>query len=256
MDNRFGIVTGASSGIGLELARIAAAEDYDLLLVADTPFTQMPEGFGRIEVLEQDLSTIEGVNILLEKAAGRRIDLLIANAGQGHGGAFLDQDLPGWLKVIGTNIIGTTYLVGEVLRGMVARQSGKILVTGSIAGLVPGSYNAVYNATKAYVNNLLAGLRGELNDQDLDGITLTTLMPGATDTAFFHRAEMDDTKVGTMTKDDPADVARTGWDALMAGKHDAVHGIKSKLQAAGSHLAPESVLAAAHTAQAKPGTAD
>jgi uncharacterized protein len=247
MSQPFAIITGASTGIGLELARIAADEGYDLLLVADTPFSSVP---GHAETLVTDLSGFEGVDQMLALAGDRPIDLVCANAGHGLGHEFLDQAPEAWRNVIDTNVIGTTYLLHRVLKQMVARGSGKILVTGSIAGLIPGSYQAVYNATKAYVDNLCGGLRGELVDHD--GITLTTLLPGATDTEFFHRAHMDDTKIGQAKKADPAKVARDGWDALMDGKDDVVSGAMNKLQAMGSHILPESVAAKLHADEAKP----
>jgi short-subunit dehydrogenase len=251
--NKFGIVTGASSGIGLELARIAAGEGYDLLLAADTPF---PGGSAGIEadvdiaLVEEDLATIDGVDRLLASARNRPIDLLCANAGHGLGHAFLEQPVEQWRHVIETNVTGTVYLLQQVLRQMTRRNSGKVLVTGSIAGVIPGSYQAVYNGSKAFVNSFAAALREEL--KDFDGVQITTLMPGATETEFFHRANMDDTKVGQMKKDDAADVARTGWEALMKGRDDVVHGLKNKLQAAAAHLLPEGASAAMHTAQAKP----
>ena len=137
---------------------------------------------------------------------------------------------------------------------MVARNAGKILVTGSIAGYVPGPFNSVYNATKAFVDNFTEALRNEIKDSE--GVTLTTLMPGATDTEFFARADMLDTKVGQAKKADPADVARDGWDALMAGKGHIVSGVMNKLQVAAAGVAPQSVLAEAHRKMAEPGTAD
>jgi short-subunit dehydrogenase len=247
MGRPFGLITGASTGIGLELARIAAQEGYELLLVADTPFTEVP---GDADTLVTDLAGFSGVDQFLALADGREIDLLCANAGHGLGHGFLEQSAEEWRHVIDTNVTGTTYLLHKVLQQMVARGRGKILVTGSIAGLIPGSYQAVYNATKAFVDNLCAGLRGELGEHE--GITLTTLMPGATETEFFHRANMDDTKVGQAKKADPAKVARDGWDALMDGKADVVSGAMNKLQAIGSHILPESASAALHRAEAKP----
>jgi short-subunit dehydrogenase len=235
--NKFAVITGASSGIGLELARIAAGEGYDLLLAADTPF---PDGS----------AGIDGVDRLLASARNRPIDLLCANAGHGLGHAFLEQPVEQWRHVIETNVTGTVYLLQSVLRQMTRRNAGKVLVTGSIAGVIPGSYQAVYNGTKAFVNSFAAALREEL--KDFDGVQITTLMPGATETEFFHRANMDDTPIGEMKKDDAADVARTGWDALMKGRDDVVHGLKNKLQAAAGHLLPEGVTAGLHAAQAKP----
>ncbi len=258
MADRFAIITGASSGIGQELARLAAKDGYDLLLVADTPFVDPSAGLGalnvNIETLEVDLAGIQGVDRLLQQTGGRRIDLLCANAGHGLGHAFLDQDPAAWRHVIDTNITGTIYLLQKVLRAMVARNDGKILVTGSIAGLIPGSFSAVYNGTKAFVDNFTDALRNEIKESD--GVTLTTLMPGPVDTEFFERAGLGDTKVGASdSKSDPADVAKDGYDALMAGKASIVSGWKNKLQAAAAHVTPVSVLAEQHRGMAEPGSA-
>lgn len=246
---RFAIITGASTGIGRELARLAAADGYDLLLAADTPFTDVS---GNAETLEVDLSTFEGVDQLLDAVGGRQIDLLCANAGHGLGHAFLDQEVAEWRHVIDTNVTGTLYLLQKVLKQMAARNTGKVLVTGSIAGFMPGSFQAVYNGTKAFIDSFVDAVRNEMKEKD--GITITTLMPGATETEFFHRARMDDTRVGQQEKDDPADVARTGWDAVMSGKADVVHGFRNKLQAAASHVLPEKVTAEMHRGMAEPGS--
>ncbi|MBU3078978.1 SDR family NAD(P)-dependent oxidoreductase [Sphingomonas quercus] len=258
MANKFGIITGASTGIGLELARLALADGYDLLVAADTPFVDIGAGLGglggSVETLEVDLSTIDGVDQLLEAAGNRPIDLLCANAGHGLGHAFLDQQVSEWRHVIETNITGTLYLLQRVLKPMVARNDGKVLVTGSIAGFMPGTFQAVYNGSKAFVDSFVDAIRNELKDSD--GITITTLMPGPTETEFFHRAGMDDTKVGQQAKDDPADVARTGWDALMSGKADIVHGLKNKLQVAASRVLPEKVTAQMHRNLAEPGSGE
>lgn len=169
-----------------------------------------------MEAFEADLSSLEGVDRLLDASGGRRIDLLCANAGTGTGGAFLDQPVASWRHAIDTNVTGTLYLVQKVLRDMVARNDGKILVTGSIAGYIPGAFNAVYNGTEAMIDNVTEALRNEI--EEVKGVTLTTLMPGATDTDFFARADMLDTDVGQDPhKADPAKVARDGWDALMTG---------------------------------------
>jgi len=249
----FAIITGASTGIGRELAKLAAADGYDLLLAADTPFVDPSAGLsGNIETLEVDLSTFEGVDRLLDAAGGRQVDLLCANAGHGLGHAFLDQEVAEWRHVIDTNVTGTLYLLQKVLKQMAARDAGKVLVTGSIAGFMPGSFQAVYNGTKAFIDSFVDAIRNEMKDKE--GVTLTTLMPGATETEFFHRAGMDDTKVGQQKKDDPADVARTGWNAVMSGKADVVHGFKNKLQAAASHVLPEGVTAEMHRGMAEPGS--
>lgn len=258
MANKFAIITGASTGIGRELAKLAAKDGYELLLVADTAFVDASAGVesgGTVETLEVDLSTIEGVDRLLDKAGGRQIDLLCANAGHGLGHAFLDQDLADWRHVIDTNITGTLYLLQKVLKQMVARDDGKVLVTGSIAGFIPGSFQAVYNGTKAFVDNFTDALRNEIKDSK--GITLTTLMPGPVETEFFHRADMDDTEVGASdNKSDPADVAKDGYDAVMAGKASIVSGWKNKIQQAAANITPASILAEQHRKMAEPGTAD
>jgi uncharacterized protein len=256
--SKFAIITGASTGIGAELAKLAAADGYDLLLVADTPFVDAGAGLqsaGSVETLEVDLSTFEGVDRLLNAAGGRQIDLLCANAGHGLGHAFLDQDPADWRHVVDTNIVGTTYLIQKVLKPMVARNSGKLLVTGSIAGYMPGSFQAVYNGTKAFVDSFVAAIQNEL--KDADGVTITNLMPGPVDTEFFARGDMMDTSVGTdPKKSDPADVAKDGWDALMAGKASIVSGWKNKIESAVANITPNSVLAEQHRNMAEPGTAN
>jgi len=250
---KFGIITGASSGIGAQLAKLASADGYELLLVADTPFVDPSAGLAGAETLEVDLSTIEGVDRLLGAIGERRIDLLCANAGHGMGGPFLDQDVAEWRHVIDTNVTGTVYLLQKVLKRMVTQGEGKVLVTGSIAGWMPGSFAAVYNGSKAFIDNFTAAIRNEL--QDHAGITLTTLEPGPVETNFFHRAGMDDTKVGqSESKSDPADVAKHGWDALMAGKSTIISGVMNKLQVAAAGVLPQSVPAQMHRDMAEPGS--
>jgi short-subunit dehydrogenase len=248
---KFALITGASRGIGLELARLAVADGYEVLGAADTPFE---EDLG-IETLEVDLSTFEGVDRLLEQVGGRQVDLLCANAGHGLGHAFLDQDPAEWKHVVDTNITGTIYLLQKVLPAMVARNDGKVLVTGSIAGYIPGSFQAVYNSTKSFVDSFMAALRNEL--KDADGVTLSTLMPGPVDTDFFERGGMMDTSVGTdPNKSDPADVAKDGWKAVMGGKSSIFSGWTTKIQGVLANVTPEAVLAERHRKMAEPGTAD
>jgi len=257
---KLAIVTGASTGIGFELASIAAESGYDLIVVADEPLIEAAAAdFKRhgtnVEAVETDLATLDGVDRLLAAARGREIDLLCANAGTGTGGPFLEQDVETWRHAIDTNVTGTLYLLQNVLRHMVARDAGKILVTGSIAGYIPGAFNAVYNGTKAMIDNVTEALRNEIRDSE--GVTLTTLMPGATDTEFFARADMLDTQVGQdPNKADPADVARDGWDALMSGKGHIVSGWKNKAQVAAAGIVPQSMLADQHRKMAEPGSAD
>jgi len=258
MANKFAIVTGASSGIGLELARLAAHDGFGLLVVADRPLADAVADLrsrgAAVEMLETDLATIEGVDRVIEYTGGRPVDLLCANAGHGLGRAFLDQDVAAWRHVIDTNVTGTLYLLQRVLGDMVARNAGKVLVTGSIAGFIPGSFQAVYNGTKAFIDNFTDALRNEI--KDADGVTLTTLMPGPVDTEFFRRADMMDTSVGTDDdKEDPAQTARHGWDALMTGKASVVSGLKNKIQQAVANVTPAAVLAEQHRKMAEPGTA-
>ena len=256
---KLAIVTGASTGIGFELAHVAAQEGYDLIVAADEPLIEAAaRDFARhgtdVQPVEADLATLDGVDRLLDAAGGRQIDILCANAGRGIGHAFLEQEVAVWRRVIDTNVTGTLYLLQKVLRPMVARNDGKVLITGSIAGFIPGSFHAVYNGTKAFIDSFADAIRNEIKESE--GVTITNLMPGATETEFFDRAEMLDTKVGTMKKDDPAKVARDGWDALMAGKAHIVSGWKNKIQAAAAHVAPAATLAEFHRKQAEPGTGE
>jgi uncharacterized protein len=258
-ERKFAIVTGASTGIGFELATLAAQNGYDLLVVANEPLIEAAaqnfEQFGtNVQSIEAELSTIEGVDQLLDTTTGRPVDLLCANAGAGHGHAFLDQTIDQIRHTIETNVTGTVYLLHKVLGDMVRRNDGKVLVTGSIAGYVPGAFNATYNATKAFIDNFTDAVRNEL--KDVDGVTLTTLMPGATDTEFFARADMLDTKVGASQKADPAKVAQDGWEALMAGKATIVSGWMNKAQVAASGIVPPAILAEMHRKMAEPGTAN
>ncbi|MEP9401230.1 SDR family NAD(P)-dependent oxidoreductase [Sphingomonas silueang] len=244
------VITGASTGIGYELAKIACGEGYDLIVAADEPQIEIAARDVAASAVQADLSTFEGNDMLLAAVGDRPIDLLIANAGRGLGHAFIEQDVADWRRVIDTNVTGTTYLLQQVARAMAARGQGRILITGSIAGLIPGSYQAVYNATKAYLDSFAYALREELKDS---GVTITVLMPGPTDTPFFARAGMLDTPVGRDDgKEDPAKTARNGWDAVMAGSAHVVSGAKNKVQAALSHVTPDRVLAKMHTNMAKP----
>ena len=259
MADSFAVITGASTGIGFELATIAAQEGYDILVVADESLIEAAAAdfrqFGtNVQALETDLSTIDGVDRLVAAIGDRPVDVLCANAGAGHGNAWLDQPLDVWRRTVDTNITGTLHLLQQTLLPMKARGTGKVLVTGSIAGYIPGPFNAVYNGTKAFIDNFTDALRNEL--KDAEGITITTLLPGATDTEFFARADMDDTSVGQAKKDDPAKVARDGWDALMAGKARITSGWYNKLQVAASGIVPPAVLAGMHRKMAEPGSDD
>jgi short-subunit dehydrogenase len=253
----FAIVTGASTGIGFELAKRCAQEGYDLLIAADEPEIEkaaasLRDAGTEIEALQVDLATTDGVDKLYAAAKGRQVDALLANAGRGLGHGFLEQDFAQVRRVIDTNVTGTLYLIQKVGNDMRRRNSGRILITGSIAGFSPGSFQAVYNATKAFLNSFSFALREELRDTK---VTVTCLMPGATETEFFRRADMMDTDVGTTEKDDPAEVAKNGFDAMMKGEGDVVSGFKNKVLSAAANVMPAGVLARQHRKKTEPGTA-
>jgi short-subunit dehydrogenase len=260
--NQFAVVTGASSGIGFELARQFAEHDYDLLITAeDDGIDEAAAGLRRdgrnqIVAVRADLATADGVEELWAaiRATGRGVDALALNAGRGIGGDFTrETDLADELNVIDVNITSTVRLAKRVLPDMVARDSGAVLFTSSVASMMPGTYQAVYNASKSFVQSFAEALRNELKDT---GVSVTALMPGPTDTNFFHRAEMDDTRVGAGAKDDPAVVAKQGFDALMKGKEKVVAGsVKTKLQGAASTIMPDSAKAEMHRKMAEPGSA-
>jgi short-subunit dehydrogenase len=254
---KLAVVTGASTGIGLELARQCAQHGFDLIIAANEGEIDKAADELRcegvvVEAVNADLATIEGVDRLHARINGRPVDALLANAGRGLGKAFLDQHFDAIRCVIDTNVTGTVYLIHKIGRDMRARGHGRILITGSIAGYIPGSYQAVYNGTKAFLDSFSYALREELKDTE---ITVTCLMPGATETEFFRRADMLDTKVGAAEKDDPADVAKDGFDAMMAGEAGVVSGWQNKLQVAAAHVLPEKTLAKRHTQEAALGTA-
>jgi short-subunit dehydrogenase len=250
------IVTGASSGIGYELARCCAAQGFDVLIAADQPSIHAAAQDFRalgaaVEAIEADLATRDGVDKLYAATHGRPVEALLANAGHGLGHGFLDQDFDDVQHIIDTNITGTLYLIQKVGRDIRASGRGRILITGSVAGFMPGSFQAVYSGTKAFINSFSFALRNELQDT---GVTVTCLMPGATETEFFARADMLDTKVGQEEKDDPAEVAKTGFEAMMQGEGDVVTGWKNKLQTTIANVTPAETLAERHRTIAEPGS--
>jgi short-subunit dehydrogenase len=256
------VVTGASSGIGLELARQFAEHGFDLIVAAeDRAIQDAAQGLdgdgASVEVVQVDLATPEGVEQLHARivAAGRPVDAVALNAGVGAGGAFAtDTDLGAELKLVDLNVRSTVHLAKLVVRDMVARGEGRLLFTSSIASTMPGAFQAVYNASKSFVQSFALALRNELKDT---GVTVTSLMPGPTETEFFERADMLDTKVGASDKDDPADVAREGFEALMAGKERVVSAsLSTKLQGRGSRLMPDSAKAEMHRRMAEPGSGE
>lgn len=253
----FAVVTGASSGIGKDLARECAAAGYDLMLAADRPLDdialELTERGANVEVVQADLARTESVDALCARLQGRPVAALLANAGHGLGKGFLDQDFAEARHVVDTNITGTIYLIHRIGKEMRARGAGRILITGSIAGFMPGTFQAVYNGTKAFIDSFSWALRNELKDT---GVTVTCLMPGVTDTNFFQRADLMDTRVGTSeSKMDPAEVARIGFKAMQDGEGDVVAGWQNKLQVAMANVTPAAVLAEQHRRQAEPGSA-
>ena len=251
------LVTGASSGIGLEIAKLAAQDGFDLIVAADTPFVEAGPAlreFGvNVHEVEADLATKQGVDQLLSVVGDRPLDVLVANAGHGLGHSFLEQSPDEWQHIINTNVTGTLLLIQPIVQRMVERSEGKVLITGSVAGHMAGAFQAVYNGSKAFIDSFAAALNEEIKDS---GVTVTCLKPGATETNFFHRAELDDTKVGQAKKDDPADVAKAGWDAMKEGEPAVIYGLKNKMQVAAAGMMTDATTAKLHRAQAEPGSAE
>lgn len=257
---QFAVVTGASSGIGYELAKQFAQNGFDLLIASGSEAINGAardiEGLGaNVEAVQADLAKHEGMHKLQSaiEATGRPVDAIALNAGVGVSGRFVETDLSEELNIVNLNVTSTLHLAKFIVKRMVARGSGRILFTASIAGTMPTPYEAVYGASKAFVRSLSQSLREELKDT---GVSVTALMPGATETNFFHRAGADDTKLGASEKDDAAEVAKDGFEALMAGKDHVVAGsFKNKLQAAAGYALPDPLVASAHAHMAEPGSA-
>jgi short-subunit dehydrogenase len=252
------VVTGASTGIGRALAEELVGRGYDVVVVADEPAIEEAArelaGRGReVVAVRADLADPAGVEQVHERVrdTGRTPDALLLNAGVGVSGRFDLTALEDQLRLVDLNVRSTVHLARLVLADMVAAGHGRVLVTSSIAAVAPGPYHATYAASKAFVHSFAEGIREELKDT---GVTVTSLMPGPTDTEFFARADMEDTPIGQMEdKDDPADVARAGIEAMEAGKASMVAGsVKNKLQAeAGTHL-PDALAAPLFARATKP----
>lgn len=254
------LVTGASSGIGFELAKQFVEHGYDVVVNAEddairSAAAQLARSGAQVEPVQADLTDPEQVDRLYAVATvtGRPLDAVALNAGVGQGGAFVDTDLADELEIIDLNVRSTVHLAKRVLRDMVSRNSGKVLITSSIASTMPGSYQAVYNASKSFLQSFAEALQNELKDTD---VTVTSLMPGPTETEFFERADLMDTKVGQMKKDDPAKVAAQGFEALMSGRSKIVAAsMKTKAQGMTNKVLPDRAKAAGHERMAKPGSA-
>jgi len=261
-NSKLAVVTGASSGIGFELAKVFAEEGFDLLIAAEdaelrAALEELKGAGTSVQAHRVDLATEAGVIELYRhiQQDGRPVDALALNAGIGAGGAFATEtELSDELKLIDLNVRSTVHLCKLVVADMVERDAGRILFTSSIASTMPGPFQAVYNASKSFVQSFALALRNELKDT---GIAITSLMPGATETEFFERAGMEDTEVGAGEKDDPAEVARQGYDALMADKEKVVAGaFKNRAQVAAGRVLPDGFKAEKHREMAEPGSAE
>lgn len=255
------VVTGASSGIGFELAKVFAENGFDVLVNAEDgrlagAAEQLRTTGAQVQPVQADLSGYDGVEQLYAAitSTGRPVSAAVLNAGVGQGAAFVDTDLADEIKIIDVNITSTVHLAKRLLKDMVSRDDGRVLITSSIASTMPGSFQAVYNASKSFLQSFAQALQNELKDTN---ITITSLMPGPTATDFFHRADMEDTKVGQAQKDDPAQVAKQGFDALMSGEGKIIAGsAMTKAQGIAGKVLPDKLKAAAHRQMAEPGSAE
>jgi uncharacterized protein len=255
----FAVVTGASRGIGYELARQFAQNGFDLLISADSELVQeaardLQSVGANVQPVQVNLADADGTQQLINaiEGSGRSVDAVAVNAGVGVSGRFIETDLAAEMNMVRLNVMSVLHLTKYMAKHMVAKGSGRILITSSIAGTMPTPYEAVYGATKAFDRSLGQSIREELKDT---GVTVTVLMPGATDTNFFQRAGADDTKLGQSEKDDPAEVAKEGFQALMDGKDHVIAGsLKNKFQAAAGYILPDPLVAKAHAGMSAPGS--
>jgi short-subunit dehydrogenase len=256
------LVTGASSGIGRELAKQFADHGFDLIIAAeDVELDDATEELKALGVavapVSVDLTERADVERLLAavRGAGRPLDAAALNAGVGVGGPFIETDLDAELNLIALNCTSTLHLAKRIAQDMAARDEGRILFTSSVASQAPQPFQAAYGASKAFVQSLALALREELKDT---GVTITALLPGPTDTEFFDRAGLTDTKMGAMdTKDDPAQVARQGFDGLMKGEASVFAGsLASKVMGRMSAMTPDTAAAKTVRPMTEPGSAE
>ncbi len=255
------LITGASSGIGYELAKVFAENGFDLLIAAENEAIHSvasnfkSAGAVHVEAVQIDLAEAGGVDELVKQleSSGRPLACAAINAGVGVSGRFIETSFEEERRLIDLNIVSLVDLTKRILPDMVARGEGRILFTSSIAATMPGPYLAVYSASKAFVQSFAQAIRHEVKES---GVTITALQPGPTDTHFFERAHMLDTKAGASPKDDPAQVAREGFAALMAGRDHVVAGsFSNTLQAGLAKVISEPTAAAMHGKQTEPGSA-
>ncbi|GGM19597.1 oxidoreductase [Streptomyces fumigatiscleroticus] len=252
------LVTGASSGIGFALAEQFAGHGFRLVINAEDDRLEhaarrLRDAGADVRAVRADLREPAGVDRLVAATTGLDVDVAALNAGVGQGGAFVDTDLADDLSVVDLNVVSTVRLAKPLLRRMVRRGTGRMLFTSSIAAMMPGAFQPVYNASKSFVQSFAQALQEELKDT---GVTVTSFLPGPTETDFFRRAGMADTKIGSQDKDDPARVAEQAFEAVMKGRRKAVTGsLKTKAQGAADRVLPDGAKAVLHRRMAEPGTA-
>jgi short-subunit dehydrogenase len=259
MSNQLALVTGASSGIGYNLAKVFAENGFDLLIVSNGPRLDKAEQDFKalgvsVQAFHADLASYEGIEQFWSevKATGRTLDAVAINAGVGVGGLFVETSLEEEINLVRLNVEGTVHLAKHVVQQMVKQGFGRNLFTASIAAEMVAPREAVYSASKAFDLSFAKSLREEL---DGTGVTVTALQPGPTDTDFFHRAGMDNTQVGQKGKEEsnPYDVAKDGFEALMKGsQHVYAASFKTKTEGALADFIPDSVKASMHEKMARP----
>lgn len=249
-NNRYALVTGATSGIGYELAKLFAEDGYNLIIVArsNEELQEKTNEFSKqygvdVIAIAKDLFQHEAPFELYDEVKQKNVivDVLVNDAGQGQYGLFIETDIRRQLDIIQLNVASLTTLTYLFLKDMVARNEGKILQLASIASQMPGPWQAVYHGTKAYVLSFTEALIRELKDS---AVTMTALQPGATDTDFFNKADMQDSKIMDTKLSDPAQVAKEGYEALMKGDDKVIVGFKNKAMVGMSNVMPETMVAA------------
>lgn len=260
-NQKYALITGATSGIGYELAKLFAKDKYNLVIVARdaaelsrTAGELQQEGI-QVHTIAKDLFVRTSAKEIYEEvqSKGIHIDVLVNDAGQGHYGKFEETDLEKEVAIVELNIISCVTLTKLFLKDMLARNEGKILNLGSIAGEAPGPYQSVYHGTKAFINSWSAAIRNELKDTN---ITVTVLLPGATDTDFFNKADMQNSKIVDSKLSNPEDVAKDGYEALISGDDKIISGFKNKVQAAMANVLPDSMASATMGKQQEPKDKD
>ncbi len=255
--NRIAVVTGASSGIGLEIARELVDRGFDLLVTAEDDRLEaaardLSLTGARVDAVRADLATRAGIETLVEAVhgVGRPVDALVLNAGVANGGPFVDTPLEDDLRVVALDVTATVHLMKRLVPAMAERGEGRVLVTSSVAATMPGPWYATYAASKAFVLSFALAVRHELRST---GVTVTALLPGPTDTAFFAASRMEGTRVARGPKDDPARVAKEAVAGMLAGREKVVvRSLKASAQAAAGSLLPDRAKAALHAWATRP----